>query len=111
MSDKFTQLCVWPGTLLGDNTVQDFENFFKEKGFTVKFAEEVVTLPDRTPYGEVVEGTGGRHDLFFYIASSDILQFAVPRLGMGIRWWEDVIGNGGGKIYPQEILDKYPVTW
>ena len=108
---EFKQLCVWPGTYLGDTTVQGFEDFFKnEYGVTVKFAEEVKTLPD-VEDGRVVEGTGGRHDIFFYIASEDISIFAIPRLAIGIRWWEDVIGNGGGSIYPQSILDKYPVTW
>jgi len=50
-------------------------------------------------------------DLFFYIADKDISKFAVPRLQMGIRWWEDVLGNGNGKLYPREILEKYPKTW
>ena len=107
---EFKQLCVWPGTILGDNTVQDFEDFFKQQGFTVKFAEEVETSPD-VKDGKVVEGTGGRHDIFFYIASEDISKFAIPRLGMGIRWWEDIIGNGGAVIYPNSVLEKYPVTW
>ena len=107
---EFKQLCVWPGTILGDSTVQDFEDFFKRQGFTVKFAEEVETLPD-VKDGKVVEGTGGRHDIFFYINTDDIMVFAIPKIAMGIRWWEDVISNGGGNIYPQRILDKYPTTW
>ena len=44
---KYNQICVWPGTLLGDSSIKDFENFFKENGFRVRFLEEVVTLPDR----------------------------------------------------------------
>ena len=106
----FTQLCVWPGTVLGDATPEQFEQYFQEQGFKVKFSEEVETLPD-VKDGKVVEGTGGRHDVFFYIADADVLRFAIPRLMMGIRWWEDVIGNGGGVIYPQRVLDKYPVNW
>jgi len=45
MSDnKFNQLCVWPGTVLGDSTVEDFTNFFKnEFDVRIKFAEEVIT--------------------------------------------------------------------
>jgi hypothetical protein len=30
---------------------------------------------------------------------------------MGIRWWEDVLSNGGGVLYKEEVLIKYPKTW
>ena len=107
--NKFNQLCVLQGTLLPEeNGVEELENFFKEKfGVTVKFETQVKTLPD-TP--ECTE-TGGRNDLFFYIADDDIGKFAVPRLQMGIRWWEDVLGNGGGNLYTEEFLERYPKTW
>jgi len=39
------------------------------------------------------------------------MKFAVPRLQMGIRWWEDVLGNGNGELYPETCLAKYPKTW
>ena len=87
---------------------KELEEFFKdEMGVRVKFENQVKTLPD-TP--ECTE-TGGRNDLFFYIHDDDIGKFAVPRLSMGIKWWEDVLGNGQGKLYPTEILEKYPKTW
>ena len=110
MKNQFNQLCVWPGTVVGDSkkVQEDFVKFFKDElGVTVKYETEVKTLPD-TP--ECTE-TGGRNDLFFYIADDDIGKFAVPRLSMGIRWYEDVLGNGGGKLYPKEILKKYEKTW
>jgi hypothetical protein len=104
---KFNQLCVWPGTIVGKDQIKDFENFMLENvGVRVKYMEEVKTLP--TP-GE--EGTGGRNDVFFYIHDKDISKFALPRLSMGIRWWEDVLGNGNGVLYSQEVLTKYPKTW
>lgn len=28
-----------------------------------------------------------------------------------IRWWEDVLGNGGGSLYPREIRQKYAKQW
>ena len=28
--------------------------------------------------------------------NDDIGKFAVPRLGMGVRWWEDILLNGNG---------------
>ena len=107
MKKEFNQLCVWPGTVVGNSkkVQKDFIKFFKDKmGVTVKYETEVKTLADET-------GPGGRNDLFFYIADDDIGKFAVPRLQMGIRWWEDVLGNGNGKLYPEEILEKYPKTW
>ena len=108
MKGKFNQLCVWPGTVVGKDEITALEAFFKdEMGVTIKYETEVKTLPD-TP--ECTE-TGGRNDLFFYIADDDIMKFAVPRLSMGIRWYEDVLGNGGGKLYPTEVLEKYEKTW
>ena len=107
MKKEFNQLCVWPGTVVGDSkkVQEDFVKFFKDElGVTVKYETEVKTLPDET-------GPGGRNDLFFYIADDDIGKFAVPRLQMGIRWYEDVLGNGGGKLYPTEVLEKYEKTW
>ncbi len=88
---EFNQLCVLEGTVVGNS----------------KKVQEDFILPDNPECTE----TGGRNDLFFYIADKDISKFAVPRLRMGIRWWEDVLGNGNGKLYPREILEKYPKTW
>ena len=104
-NDKFNQLCVLEGTLFPEGGVKEFHKFFKdEMGVRVKFENQVKTLPDEI-------GPGGRNDLFFYIHDDDIGKFAVPRLSMGIKWWEDVLGNGQGKLYPTEILEKYPKTW
>ena len=110
IKNQFNQLCVWPGTVVGDSkkVQEDFVKFFKDElGVTVKYETEVKTLPD-TP--ECTE-TGGRNDLFFYIADDDVMKFAIPRLQMGIRWYEDVLSNGGGDIYPTEVLEKYEKTW
>ena len=105
--ENFNQVCVWEGTVVGANEVGSFENWVQlEFGVRAKYSEEVLTLP--TP-GE--EGTGGRNDLFFRIHDEDIQKFAVPRISIGVRWWEDVLGNGNGELYPQAILEKYPKTW
>ena len=45
------------------------------------------------------------------IADDDIGKFAVPRLQMGIRWWEDVLGNGASNLYTEEFLEKYKKSW
>ena len=108
VKNQFNQLCVLQGCLMPKGGAKELESFFKdEMGVTVKFETEVKTLPD-TP--ECTK-TGGRNDVFFYIADDDISKFAVPRLSMGIRWYEDVLSNGGGKLYPTEILEKYEKTW
>jgi len=111
MKKEFNQLCVWPGTVVGDSkkTQEDFVKFFKDElGVTVKYETEVKTLPDP---GDLGMKTGGRNDIFFYIADGDISKFAIPRLNMGIRWYEDVLSNGGGELYPTEVLEKYEKTW
>ena len=109
MKGKFNQLCVLQGCLMPEGGAKELEKFFKdEMGVKVKFETEVKTLPDP---GDLGMKTGGRNDIFFYIADDDISKFAVPRLSMGIRWWEDVLGNGGGNLYTEEFLEKYPKTW
>lgn len=114
MEDQnYTQLCVWPGTVLGDNTIQDLENFFLEDMKTrIKYHTEVKTLPDVDSAGNQIPETGGRNDLFFYVHSEDIANFAIPRLQMGIRWWEDVIKyNDNSHLYTEEFLQNNPATW
>lgn len=108
MDNKFNQLCVWQGTVLGDSTVKDFTNFFKEKFNTrIQFCEEVITN------GSVERNEkGGRHDILFYIHDDDISHFALSRFEIGIRWWEDVVFyNDGSYLYDQEVLDKYSIRW
>lgn len=104
----FTQLCVWHGTIVGKKKISEFTKFMKDEfGARVKYVEEIKTQPDTDSIGREISGTGGRNDLFFYVHSEDIPKFAVPRLKAGIRWWEDVLGNGGGKLYNEETLSKY----
>ena len=108
---KYKQLCVWPGTVVGESKVKEFEGHFKDLGFRIKYAEEVKTKPD-VENGKVVDDTGGRNDLLFYIHDDDIGKFAVPRLSMGIRWWEDVVNyNDNSHLYTKKILDKYKIKW
>jgi hypothetical protein len=111
--NKFTQLCVWQGVLLEGLTTQQFEEYMLEHfGTRIKYETEIKTLPDLDKYGKPIPETGGRNDVFFYAHEEDIPKFAVPRLQAGIRWWEDVVGyNDNSYLYPQEVLDKYPLNW
>jgi hypothetical protein len=111
--ENFKQLCVWPGTELGDSKPNDLEKFFlDEMNVRVKYHTEVTTLPNIDENGIPDFNTGGRNDLFFYVHDQDIANFAVPRLKMGIRWWEDVVGyNNNSHLYTPEFLDANPLTW
>ena len=84
---QFNQLCVMEGTLMPKGGAKELVEFFKnEMGVDVRFETQVKTLPDNPECTE----TGGRNDLFFYIADEDISKFAVPRL----QWVLD-----GGKMF------------
>ena len=59
---------------------------------------------------------GGIHCLpdcvVFSVHDEDIPKFAVPRLQMGIRWWEDVIVYNDNKhLYTDQFLEANPPTW
>lgn len=111
--ENYTQLCVWPGTVFGDSTPEDLEKFFLDEMKTrIKYHTQVETLPDLDESGKAIPDTGGRNDLFFYVHSEDIGHFAIPRLQMGIRWWEDVVGYNDNKhLYTEEFLNANPLTW
>lgn len=113
MENKFNQLCVWMGTVLGDSPVEELVNFFQsELNTRIQFAEEVITNPSIDENNNLIPDTGGRHDLLFYVHDDDISSFAIKRLGMGIRWWEDVVKyNDNSHLYTSEVLSKYPPKW
>jgi hypothetical protein len=103
LKDGYTQVCVWPGTIVGADQAAELEQFFaKEMGVRVQYLEDVYTAPDMEN-GFPVEGTGGRCDCMFAVHNEDAIKFAIPRLQMGIRWLEDVYGNGHGALYPERI--------
>jgi hypothetical protein len=111
--NKYTQLCVWAGTDLGDSKPEEMVKFFKDEMNTrIKYHKEVLTRPDLDDDGNPVPDTGGRIDQFFYVHSDDVGHFAVPRLQMGIRWWEDVVGyNDNRHLYTEEFLAEHELTW
>ena len=98
LQEGFTQVCVWPGTVVGPQQVQPFVDWVSEEfeGVRVQYLEELVTSADAT-------GPGGRNDLLFAVHSDDVGKFAIPRLAYGMRWIEDVYGNGAGHLYPARV--------
>ena len=111
---NFTQLCVWPGTVVGQEKVAEFELYMlQEFQARVKYLTELKTNPDICEEHGPIEGTGGRNDLFFYVHADDISSFALPRLQAGIRWWEDVIkyNDNSKHLYPASFIKEHPATW
>lgn len=107
LKEGFLQVCVWPATVVGAEQVQAFEEFMQtELKARVQYLEEIVTSKKRS-------------DVFFAVHTEDIPKFALARLAYGMRWLEDVYGNGHGNLYPQRCADymcwdgykeKYAVT-
>lgn len=110
--EDFNQVCVWEGTIVGEDKVEDFKEFMlKEMDVRIHYLEEIKTLPDQGSDGRLVKDTGGRNDVFFAVHDDDVMKFAIPRLQMGIRWIEDVLdpGNYKSNIYPDRVFEYK--TW
>lgn len=104
--NNYNQLVVWQACVVGPDKIQEFQEMMEGDGFRCKYAGEFETLPD-----EGDPNSGGRNDLLFYIHDDDIPKFSIWRLQHGMRWWEDVLGNGHGNIIPAHILEKYKNAW
>lgn len=105
LKDGFSQVVIWPGTVCGEGNAVDFEKFILDQLKTrCQYLEEIRTNKD---FGD--EESGGRNDIFFAVHSEDVGKFAVPRFAFGMRWIEDIYGNGGGYLYPARV-EKYK-TW
>ena len=105
LNEGFDVVCVWPAAIVGKDSVAEFEEWFKnEFGIDVQYLEEIKTLPDRDEYGNIVEDTGDRNDVFFAIKCDDVPRFAVKRLMYGIRWAEDAVPQDK-KIYPKHVFE------
>lgn len=104
----FTQVCVWSGTVVGVDKVDEFILFMKDEfDVRIQYLEEIKTLPDTNDIGDVIPETGNRNDLFFVIHDEDAQKFAIHRLKAGIRWIEDVLSstNYHCQIYPKRVFE------
>lgn len=113
LRDGFTQVVVWPGTILGDSTVEDLEKFILDNlGTRAQYLECIITKPDFDDRGYTIPETGGRSDLIFAIHKEDIMKFAMPRFEYGMRWIEDVLAtcNHSRHLYDCDYLQQY-CTW
>lgn len=96
---EFGQVCVWQGTVVGEENIAQFESFFAdEMKVRVMYLEEIVTGPGKG-------GPGGRNDVFFAVHAEDIGRFAPARFALQDppRWLEDVFDNRGGILYPDRV--------
>ena len=111
---NWMQLCMWPGTVVRDFGIKNFEQAMLDQfDVRVKYDQEVLTLPDLNENGTADLETGDRNDLFFWIHNDDISKFALARLSVGIRWWEDVIfyNHNSDHMYTKEFKDSRPPQW
>ncbi len=109
----FSQLCVWPGTVLKNDTksIEEFVQYISTEFDTrVRYETQTKTLPDIHD-DKIVEGTGGRNDILFYVHKDDVMKFSLPRFKIGVRWWEDIFFNNNQHIYEDDILAKYQPMW
>jgi hypothetical protein len=95
--EGYRQICVWPGTVVGKENIEDFVLFFKnDMDIRVQYLEEVITKPG-------MGGDGGRNDCFFAVHNDDVNKIVMPRLSMGIKWIEDFMMNEGNQIHDDRI--------
>ena len=89
---------IWVGTVLGESSAEDFENWFLEQlGFHVKFNKEF----------ELVGECEGIHCIMFNLCGKEASKFALFRLSTtDMKWFEDFVENNGGCI-PEDILSEY----
>ncbi len=108
---EYSQVCIWPGTLMEESQIPELESMFLSEGFRIKFLEVIFTNPDKCPNGHIIPGTGGRSDIFFGIHHDDIPKFAGWRFKLGIRWIEDALAthNHSSHLYPERV--KGYCTW
>lgn len=99
MDEKYMQRVVWLGTILGDSTTEEFEEWFlNELGYHVKYDYEF-------------KMDGGHFDglncLVFGICGKEIPKFALFRITTGdMKWLEDFCENEKENI-PQEVFERY----
>lgn len=106
---KDAVLAFWPGVSVEESDIDGILAGFKnEFGFTPLPVGCVETLPDIDRDGNAVEGTGGRHDFFFFVGMEYVPAFATMRFKCGARWWQDVYSNDQEHMYPAEFLAAFP---
>ena len=84
---------IWVGTTLGDEGPQEFEKFFGELGYKVKFEEEF-------------EDNIGHKNIIFSVLDN-IGKFCLFRLQTPDMKWVDDFDMNNPDVLPSEIKKKY----
>ena len=97
--DEYGVKVVWIGTILGEATEKEFEDWFKEEhGFKVKYEEEFVMVDGY--YKDF-------HCTVFGLHKDDVARFCVFRLMTNdMKWIDDFIENERLGV-PMHIIKKY----
>lgn len=81
---------VMQGCILKEEEIPEFEKYFTEKlGSEIKYITTKITNPDD---GNDIPDTGGRHDVI--MIPKETSKVIITRMQCGLRWYEDVLGNG-----------------
>ena len=93
---SYNTKAVWVGTILGDNTSKDLEDYFlKETGYHIKYIEEFTLLDSDI------------NCIIFGVCAEEIPKFSTYRVQTkDIKWLDDFLVNERERI-PLEILNKY----
>lgn len=95
----YTVMVIWEGTAVEETELDVITDFFKNEYAT------------RVKCVGCVKLTNGRTDFAFLVHDEDAMNFALRRFELasaGVpRWWEDVLSNGQGCLYPIEFLTCY----
>ena len=103
---NFTQVYVWPGTLLPEDEIGKFIDFLSSQfGVRGQYLETIITLQCEKDGPD----SGGRHDVFFAVHDDDVRAFSAARLEWGMFHVESIFLNLSHKAYPEHI--KGYVSW
>lgn len=84
---------VWHGCVVTEDEIPELEKYMTEKlGSPTTYLTTKITNPDKDDDGNDVPDTGDRHDVI--ILAADTSKVIMTKLQMGLRWYEDVLGNG-----------------
>lgn len=101
---RFNQIVILPAcdfNIKKDKTY--FLSFFKKYKFRrPKIIDVITTIPNKDENGNIIIGTGGRKDLFFYINEKDETRFRIWKFVYGMIYWEDCDKD----IYPISFINK-----
>ena len=105
-------LTLWPGCPVTHRDLTSEVMPFFKRTFDIEPTPVgcVTTLPDKDQDGVEVEGTGGRHDFFFFVDAKDMDKFAAQRIPYNMLCWEDVYFNSQESIYPPDFRRAYAHT-